>query len=86
MSSQTPDCQAEVVDRLHLPFTTISDEQLQLADALTLPTITAQGPDRLYARLTLIVRDSRIEHVFYPIFPPNTHAQGVLAWLREHPV
>jgi len=86
LSSQTPDYQAEVVGRLHLPFAMISDEQLQLADALTLPTFTAGGQDRLYSRLTLVVRDARIEQVFYPVFPPNTHAQGVLAWLQEHPV
>jgi peroxiredoxin len=28
------------------------------------------------------VRDGVIEHVFYPIFPPNQHAQQVLDWLR----
>lgn len=40
---------------------------------------------RLYTRLTLMVRDGAIEHVFYPIFPPNTHAQQVSSWLHEHP-
>jgi len=34
----------------------------------------------------MVIRDGRIEHVFYPIFPPNTHAQQVLDWLRAHPV
>jgi peroxiredoxin len=41
---------------------------------------------RLYSRLTLVVRDGVIEHAFYPVFPPNTHAQQVLGWLAEHPV
>ena len=27
----------------------------------------------------------RDEHVFYPVFPPNTHAQQVLDWLHAHP-
>lgn len=84
MSSQAPDYQAEVVERLSLPFAMISDESLALADALRLPTFTAPGHERLYARLTLIVRDGMIEHAFYPIFPPNTHAQQVLHWLAEH--
>jgi peroxiredoxin len=85
MSSQSPEYQAEVVDRLGLPFSMISDEGMLLADALRLPTFAAEGHERLYSRLTLVVRDGSIEHVFYPIFPPNTHAQQVLAWLREHP-
>jgi peroxiredoxin len=34
-------------------------------------------------RLTLIVRDGEIEHVFYPVFPPDTHAGEVLDWLRR---
>lgn len=82
MSSQDPGYQAEVVDRLRLPFAMISDESFALADALDLPTFAASGHERLYARLTLIVRDGAIEHVFYPIFPPNTHAQRVLDWLE----
>lgn len=85
-SSQSSDYQAEVVERLRLPFSMLSDEGFRLADALRLPTFAAEGHDRLYARLTLIVRDGVVEHVFYPIFPPNTHAQQVLSWLSEHPV
>lgn len=53
-------------------------------DALTLPTFSAPGHDRLYARLTLIVRGGKIEHVFYPIFPPGEHARQVLDWLTRH--
>lgn len=86
LSSQDPDYQAEVVSRLGLPFAMISDESFALGDALRLPTFSAPGHDRLYARLTLVIRDGRVEHVFYPIFPPNRHAQQVLEWLRENPV
>ncbi|MGP6173634.1 MerR family DNA-binding transcriptional regulator [Corynebacterium sp. A21] len=85
MSSQTPAYQAEVVERLRLPFPMISDESFSFGDLLSLPTFAAVGHDRLYARLTLVIREGEIEHAFYPIFPPNTHAQQVLAWLREHP-
>lgn len=85
MSSQDPIYQAEVVDRLRLPFVMISDESFALGDALGLPTFAAPGHDRLYARLTLVVRSGAIEHVFYPVFPPNEHAQQVLAWLRANP-
>ena len=33
-------------------------------------------------RLTLIVRNNTIEHVFYPVFPPDKHAEEVIAWLK----
>lgn len=85
VSSQDTEYQAEVVSRLRLPFSMISDEHFQLADALGLPTFAAEGHERLYTRLTLVVQHGRIEHVFYPIFPPNTHAQQLLNWLRANP-
>ena len=84
VSSQSTKYQAEAVDRLHLPFALLSDTALQLAQVLDLPTFDFDG-ERLYKRLTLIVRDSVVEHVFYPVFPPDRHAQQVLSWLREHP-
>jgi peroxiredoxin/DNA-binding transcriptional MerR regulator len=84
-SSQDTAYQAEVVERLRLPFEMLSDEDFALGDALRLPTFAAEGHERLYSRLTLVIRNGRIEHAFYPIFPPNTHAQQVLAWLRENP-
>lgn len=83
MSSQDTTYQSEVVDRLSLPFPMLSDPTFDLAEALTLPTFAAPGHNRLYTRLTLIVMDGVIEHVFYPIFPPNTHAQQVLDWLQQ---
>ncbi|WP_265101951.1 thioredoxin domain-containing protein [Corynebacterium glyciniphilum] len=64
--------------RLHLPFAMISDEALSLANALTMPTSSAPGHEHLYTRLTLVLRESTIEHVFYSAFPPNEHAQQVL--------
>ncbi|MEU6268765.1 MerR family transcriptional regulator [Saccharopolyspora shandongensis] len=85
LSSQSTDYQREVVERLHLPFQMLSDPALRLADALRLPTFEAGGTT-LYKRLTLIIRDGVIEHVHYPIFPPNEHAEQILAWLRSNPL
>lgn len=85
LSSQDSSYQSEVVNRLRLPFRMLSDEEFQLADALRLPTFNAPSVGTLYSRLTLIITGGRIEHVFYPIFPPNEHAQQVLDWLRAHP-
>jgi peroxiredoxin len=83
LSSQSTDYQAELADRLGLPFSILSDPDLELAEALDLPTFEAGG-ERLFSRLTLIVTDGRIEHAFYPIFPPDRHAAEVLEWLRGH--
>ncbi|MYW17217.1 redoxin family protein, partial [Streptomyces sp. SID2955] len=85
VSSQDTGYQREVVERLRLPFDMLSDPALGLADALRLPTFEAGGA-RLFKRLTLVVRDGVIEHVFYPVFPPDAHAQQVLTWLRDNPV
>ncbi|RFC77324.1 MerR family transcriptional regulator [Streptomyces sp. AcE210] len=85
LSSQETDYQREVVERLHLPFEMLSDPAWSLAQALDLPTFEAGGM-MLYKRLTLIIRDGTVEHVFYPVFPPNEHADQVLTWLRENPL
>jgi peroxiredoxin/DNA-binding transcriptional MerR regulator len=84
LSSQDTDYQRELVHRLRLPFPMLSDTRLQLADGLQLPTFVAGGLP-LYKRLTLVITDGTIQHAFYPIFPPNEHAQQVLRWLEEHP-
>jgi peroxiredoxin len=57
LSSQDPDYQAEVVKRLDLPM--LSDERLKLAEALNPSTFSAPDQDRLYARLTLVLREGR---------------------------
>jgi peroxiredoxin len=83
LSSQDTDYQREAVARLRLPFQMLADPSLKLAEALNLPTFEAGGM-RLYRRLTMIVQDGVIEHVFYPVFPPDEHAEQVLAWFRAH--
>lgn len=85
LSSQDTGYQQEVVARLRLPFPMLSDTGFRLSAVLGLPTFEAGGVP-LYKRITLVVRDGRIEQVFYPVFPPNTHAQQVLGWLRSNPV
>jgi peroxiredoxin len=81
LSTQSPDYQREVHARLHLSFDLLSDEAFAFTDALTLPTFIAAG-QRLLRRVTLICRDGVIEHVFYPIFPPDRHASEVVAYLK----
>jgi peroxiredoxin len=82
LSAQSTGYQREALERLHLPFELLSDEELAFAEALGLPTFEAEGMI-LLKRLTLIMNDGRIEMVFYPVFPPGKNAEDVLAWLRE---
>jgi peroxiredoxin len=85
ISTQSTAYQQEMVKRLEVPFEVLSDEQFALTNALRLPTFTVEGM-RLLKRLTLVVRNHRIEHVFYPVFPPDKHAEEVIAWLENHPI
>jgi peroxiredoxin len=85
LSTQTTEYQLEMAQRLHLPFEILSDAEFRLCEALRLPTFEVEGM-RLVRRLTLIVRGGRVEHVFYPVFPPNESADQVMRWLQDHPV
>jgi peroxiredoxin len=82
LSTQDSDYQREAVERLHLPFELLSDASLALTRALNLPTFEVEGMT-LIRRLTLIIRKGRIIHVFYPVFPPDRHAEEVIAWLTS---
>ena len=82
LSTQTTGYQGEAVERLHLPFALLSDENLKFAGALDLPTFEAEGMT-LVKRLTLIVEGGEILKVFYPVFPPGRNAEEVIGWLSE---
>lgn len=85
LSTQPPKDQDAVARRLHLPFEILSDAEFKLCDVLRLPTFEVNGM-RLLEPLTLIIRGGRIEHVFYPVFPPNERADQVVRWLTAHPI
>ena len=85
LSTQTTEYQNEMAGRRHLPFEILSDAEFKFYDALRLPTVEVKGM-RLLKRLTLIIRGGRIEHVFYPVFPPNESADQVVQWLTGHPI
>jgi peroxiredoxin len=80
LSTQDTAYQREAVERLHLPFELLSDEKLELARALRLPTFEVAGMT-LIKRLTLILDDGVVTKVFYPVFPPDANAAGVERWL-----
>jgi len=81
LSTQDTAYQREAVERLHLPFAVLSDEKLELARALELPTFTAAGMT-LLKRMALVIEDGVVRKVFYPVFPPDKNAEEVIAWLQ----
>ena len=84
LSTEDPEYEREAVERLHLPFPLLSDADLALTRALDLPTFVVAG-QTLLRRHTLVIRAGRVEHVFYPVFPPTESASAVLDWLSAHP-
>ena len=82
LSTQDPAYQREAAERLHLPFPLLSDEHFRLTRAMNLPTFETSGM-RLLKRFTLVIKDGTVEHVFYPVFPPDRSAADVLEWLAQ---
>jgi peroxiredoxin len=80
LSTQASDAQREAKQRLHLPYELLSDATGDFGRALLLPTFALNG-STYYRRLTLVVLNGVIEHVFYPVFPPDQNPADVLSWL-----
>ena len=80
-SAQALAAQREFAEREHIPYPVIADPDLQLRDALGLPTFEIAG-HTLYKRLALVSVGGWIAKVFYPVFPPDRNAADVLAWLE----
>jgi len=81
LSGQGTDYQGELSARLGLPFPVLSDAEGRFAGALRLPTFSTGGEVYL-KRLTIIVADGRIAHVFHPVPDPAGHATEVLTWIE----
>jgi peroxiredoxin len=80
LSAQSLADQIEFAERNRMPFPVVSDERLELARLLGLPTFEVEGLT-LYKRLALVAENGRIVKVFYPVFPPDRNAAEVVAWL-----
>lgn len=82
ISSQSTEDQSEAVQRLHLPYSLLSDSAFQLSETLHLPTFRVE--DRtLLKRITLICHEGRIIRTFYPVFPPDKHAEMIVNILKS---
>lgn len=82
LSTQPTDYQREAAERLHLPYPLLTDHSLAFADAVGLPRFEVEG-ETLLKRMTLIIEDSFVKKVFYPVFPPDRAATDVMEWLHD---
>jgi peroxiredoxin len=83
LSTQSTGYQREAALRLNLRQELLSDAELRLTRALDLPTFTVAG-QLLLRRHTLFLHQGRIQHVRYPVFPPDGDAEYALEWLHRH--
>jgi len=81
LSTQDSNYQQEAAQRLHLPYQLLSDERLEFADALKMPTFEWEGK-KVLKRVTLAVVDGKIIHQWYPVFPTDQSASEVVKWLK----
>ena len=81
ITTQSIDEITEMTARLNINYDILSDCDLQLTQALNLPTFSIKN--RVFIkRLTIIILNCKIIKVFYPIFPPNKHIFDILKWLK----
>ncbi len=83
LSTQSHAFQQSAHARLHLPYPLLCDSDGAFAAQLSMPTFEVAG-QQLLKRITLIIHQGRIAHVFYPIFPPDQHPQAVIDWFTSH--
>lgn len=90
LSTQRVDFQMEFVQRNHVTFPILSDSDLRLTRAINLPTfefaidaIGGGGPTTLLRRMAWYVEAGTIRKLWYPVFPPDTNAAEVLAWINS---
>ena len=84
LSTQSTEYQKELADRIHLPYSILSDEKFEFAKKLKLPFFNVDKMD-LIKRITLILEDNKIVKYFYPIFPPTKNVEDVIRYLDKKP-
>lgn len=83
LSTQSTEYQMEAVNRLDLPFPLLSDSEFRLTNQLNLPTFEIASM-KVIKRLTMLISNSKIIKVFYPVFPSDKDAEIVLKWVNEN--
>ena len=81
ISTQTVEHNKEMTNRLAIPFDVLTDENLELKNALKLPTFSVKN--KIYLkRLTIIVEKKIVKKVFYPIYSIEKHVDELIKWLK----
>ncbi|KAI1145986.1 thioredoxin-like protein [Nemania diffusa] len=81
LSVQDTAYQKEVKDRLGLPYDILSDNELEFIKSMKMPVFEWEGA-LLAKRCTLAIKDGKVVHVWYPVFPPDENPSQVVAWLK----
>ncbi|OCT48030.1 redoxin domain-containing protein [Cladophialophora carrionii] len=81
ISTQSPSYQAEVRERLHLPYDLLSDENLDFQRGLKLPTFEWEG-GKVLRRSMIALRDGKVIKWWYPVFPPDRGVDDLIEWLK----
>ena len=85
ISTQSPAYQAEVHERLQLPYNLLSDQGREFQQAMKLPTFDWEG-GKVLRRVTLAIEGGMVVKVWYPVFPPDKATNRVVQWLKERAV
>ena len=83
LSTQNVNELKEMSKRLKIPYDVVSDANLNFVNLMKLPTFNVDE-NVFIKRLTLIIINSIIKKVFYPIFPPDLHIKDVINWLKNN--
>lgn len=82
LSTQLNAFQQELVERMSLNYSLLSDPNCKLASSLGLKTFNVEG-QTFYARITLIIHDGLVVKVFEDIQDPAANAAEVLTWVAQ---
>ena len=83
LSTQSVEDLKEMTTRLKISYDVVSDTNLYFVNLMKLPTFCVD--EKVFIkRVTLIIKNSSIIKVFYPIFPPNLHINDVINWLKNN--
>lgn len=83
LSTQSLEDINEMVLRLGVQYDVLSDYNFELLNLLHLPYFEVDN-FKFIKRLTLIIENSIIQKVFYPIYPPELHINEILNWLQKN--
>ena len=72
-----------MTNRLSVQYDVLSDYNLELKNALNLPTFSVKN--KIYLkRLTLIIEKKIVKKVFYPVYPIDKHIDDLIKWLKAN--